>query len=95
MVRSTLAIGWNDTFSAPLREFSKGESEHVSFMFEDLQAFQRQLVTVMMDEPTTKEAITRMLVRLNESMPFLLLNDYRLSVGANQPRRVEILRHLL
>ena len=95
MVRATLAIGWNDSFSTPLREFTKLENEHVSFLFEDMQAFERQLVTVMMDEPTTKEAITRMLVRLNESMPFLLLNDYRLSVGANQPRRIDILKHLL
>jgi hypothetical protein len=49
----------------------------------------------MMDEPTTKEAITRMLTRINESMPFLVVNDYRLSIGSNQPRRVDILKHLL
>jgi hypothetical protein len=95
MIKSTLSIGWNDSFSTSLRELSKVESEHVSYMFVDVQAFQRQLVTVMMDEPTTKEAITRMLTRINESMPFLVVNDYRLSIGSNQPRRVDILKHLL
>ena len=95
MIKSTLSIGWNDSFSTSLRELSKVESEHVSYMFVDVQAFQRQLVTVMMDEPTTKEAITRMLTRINENMPFLVVNDYRLSIGSNQPRRVDILKHLL
>jgi len=49
----------------------------------------------MMDEPTTKEAIIRMLTKINEIMPFLVVNDYRLSLGSNQPRRVDVLKYLL
>jgi len=36
-----------------------------------------------MDEPTSREAVHRMLGRMNEVLPFLLLNDYRLSLAAN------------
>lgn len=88
-------MGWNDQFSAPLKEIMVTESEHASYLFEDVQAYERQLVTTMMDEPSTRESIVRMLGRLNEAMPFLFLNDYRLSLASNQPRRCDILKHLL
>lgn len=36
MIKSTLSIGWNDSFSTSLRELSKVESEYVSYMFVDV-----------------------------------------------------------
>lgn len=41
VVKSTLSIGWNDQFSTPLKEIAAQEVEHVSYLFEDAQAFQR------------------------------------------------------
>jgi len=39
MIKSTLSIGWNDHFAGPLKEIAKTENEHVSYLFEDAQAF--------------------------------------------------------
>jgi len=65
--------------SMPLREISTVENELVSYLFENAQEFERAMITVMMDEPSTRESISRSVVRINQRIPFLLLNDYRLS----------------
>jgi hypothetical protein len=37
----------------------------------------------MLDEPTTRELISKFLVKINDRLPFLLMNDYRIALATN------------
>ena len=56
-------------------------------MFPEPQEFLRLMIQAMMDEPSTKESITRVILKLNASLPFLLMNDYRIALGNNSLQR--------
>lgn len=49
----------------------------------------------MMDEPSTRESITRVVLKLNAQLPFLLLNDYRISCANNSLQRKQVIKALL
>jgi len=49
----------------------------------------------MMDEPSTKESLARVVRKINKSLPFLLLNDYRIAHASNSLQRVEVVKALL
>ena len=79
----------------PTRDAAAAESEMLSYMFEDASEFLRLLIQVMMDEPSTREPITRIILRWNKEMPFLLLNDYRIACANNSLQRQEVIKGLL
>ena len=64
-------------------------------MFEDAQDFLKQLIAAMMDEPSTRESIVRVILKMNNQMPFLLMNDYRISCANNSLQRQEVIKGLL
>lgn len=49
----------------------------------------------MMDEPSTRESITRVILKLNAQLPFLLLNDYRIACANNSLQRQEVIKGIL
>ena len=53
------------------------------------------MITSMMDEPSTKESITRVILKLHEQLPFLLLNDYRVAMANNSLQRQEVIKTML
>ena len=59
MLRGNLQLGWNSSMTAPIKALAEAEVLIVDWMFEDAQAFLKQLVTIMLDEPTTRESIGR------------------------------------
>lgn len=81
--------------TTPIRALAEAESAIVDWMFEDAQAFLKQIVTIMLDEPTTRESLGRAIRQFNDSLPFLLLNDYRISTASNSLMRVELLKGLI
>ena len=95
MLRANIQIGWNDQMSMPLKEISVVENDLVNYLFENAQEFERTMITVMMDEPSTRESISRSVARINQRIPFLLLNDYRLSHAQQSLRRLEVLKGFL
>ena len=71
----------------PTREAAEHEAEIIKYMFKDAQSFLRQLIAAMMDEPSTRESLSRVILKLNDQMPFLLMNDYRISCANNSLQR--------
>lgn len=48
----------------PCRDAAEAESGYLTYMFTDAQEFLKLSITCMMDEPSTKESITRVILKL-------------------------------
>jgi hypothetical protein len=81
MLRANLGIGWQKEMTAPVRAMAELERDQVKYLFNDAIEFLRKCITVMMDEPSTREPLSKFISRLNKSLPFLIMNDYRVSVA--------------
>ena len=81
MLRANLGIGWQKEMTAPVRAMAELERDQVKYLFNDAIEFLRMCITVMMDEPSTREPLSKFISRLNQSLPFLIMNDYRVSVA--------------
>ena len=79
-----MSIGWNESLSTPIKEASDLEKEVSTWMFADPSAFIDKILTVMIDEPTTREPLSRFVMVINKSLPFLLMNDYRIAVASRR-----------
>ena len=88
-------MGFSDSMNGPAREAAQTEAEFVNYIFTDAQGFLRDLIAAMMDEPSTKESLVRVVRKINKSLPFLLLNDYRIAHASNSLQRVEVVKALL
>lgn len=95
ILRANISQGWSNEMSAPVRGMADIEKDVSKFMFTDAHAFVSKAITIMMDEVSTREAIGRFLMRLNECLPFLLMNDFRVSHANNSLQRLQVLKRLL
>jgi hypothetical protein len=50
------------------------------WLFKDAPEFVDKILTVMIDYPTTRDQLSKFVMVLNKSLPFLLMNDYRISL---------------
>ena len=81
--------------SSPIRDAAQHETEFVSYMFPDAQDFLKNMITAMMDEPSTRESLTRVVLKIHKQLPFLLINDLRISTANNSLQRVEVIKGML
>ena len=95
MLKASVKLGFSSHMERPTFEAAEAEKEMLSYMFEDAQEFLKLLITTMMDEPSTRESIIRVILRLNKEMPFLLLNDFRIACANNSLQRQEVIKGLL
>ena len=61
----------------------------------DAQEFLKSMITAMLDEPSTRESIARVLLIIHKQLPFLLINDYRIACSNNSLQRQEVIKGLL
>lgn len=94
-LRANLTLGWNDAMTAPIKECAEMEKDVCKWMFIDAQEFIDKMLTVMMDYPSTRDQLAKFTMVLNRSLPFLLMNDYRISVQSNRLQRIEVLKQIL
>jgi len=59
LLRSNLSIGWNKEMSAPVKGLAEMENELCKFLFVDAQDAVRKVITIMLDEPSTREVLSR------------------------------------
>lgn len=59
------------------------EREMSKFMFENASEYFSEIITVMMDEPFSREVLSNVVIKINKSMPFLILNDLRIAIKSN------------
>lgn len=83
MLRTSIHIQFTEQIGDALREAATSESELVDYAFADAQQFLKQIIVTMMDLPSTRESLIRVVKKLNQCLPFLLLNDYRLATVTN------------
>jgi len=95
MLRATVSMGIPEQMQGPTRNAAEIESEYISYMFKDTSEFLKLMITAMMDEPSTRESITRVILKLHAQLPFLLMNDYRIACANNSLQRQEVIKAIL
>jgi hypothetical protein len=95
MLRANVSQGWSKEMAAPVRGMADMEKEVVKYIFTDAHVFLQKIITVMMDEVSTRELLGRFVIKINQSLPFLLMNDYRVSYASNSLQRLTVLRNFL
>lgn len=82
MLRANLGLGWDKEMTAPVKAMAEMERDLAKYLFTDAIEFLKRCITVMMDEPSTRESLSKFVAKLNSSMPFLIMNDYRISLAS-------------
>lgn len=49
----------------------------------------------MIDETHGRETLVKVVMEFGSKMPFMLLNDYRIAIGTNSLKRVDLLKDLI
>lgn len=92
---SATNLGFSETMHAPTREAAEHEADFISYMMPDAQEFLRGMITAMLDEPSTRESIMRVILKIHAQTPFLLINDLRIAIANNSLQRQEVIKAIL
>jgi len=95
ILRTSSSMGFSETMHGPTRDAAELEASFIEYMLPDAQEFLRLMITAMMDEPSTRESIVRIILKMHTQLPFLLINDYRISCANNSLQRQEVLKGIL
>ena len=71
------------------------EAELSKHLFADPQVFVKSIIAIMIDETHGRDVLINIIKEFNRRTPFILLNDFRIALGTNSLRRIEILRELI
>ena len=64
-------------------------------LFSDPQVFVKNIIAIMIDETHGRDVLISIIKEFNRRTPFMLLNDFRIALGTNSLRRIDILRELI
>ena len=64
-------------------------------LFTDPQVFVKNIIAIMIDETHGRDVLISIIKEFNRRTPFMLLNDFRIALGTNSLRRIDILRELI
>ena len=87
-LRSSISLGWSQQSAEPLKEMANIEIDLSKYLFNDTQGFIKTIVQVYMDEPCTRVLLNKFIGKVNRSLPFLLMNDYRLATATQSLQRM-------
>jgi hypothetical protein len=71
------------------------EAELSKHLFADPQVFVKNIIAIMIDETHGRDVLISIIKEFNRRTPFMLLNDFRIALGTNSLRRIDILRELI
>lgn len=71
------------------------EAELNKHLFTDPQVFLKSIIAIMIDETHGRDTLLQIIKEFNKKCPFMMLNDFRVAVGTNSMRRIEILKELI
>jgi hypothetical protein len=71
------------------------EGELTKHLFTDPQVFIKNIIAIMIDETHGRDILVKIIKEFNQRTPFMLLNDFRIALGTNSLRRIDILRDLI
>lgn len=95
MLKANALIGWGAGMSNQVRDAADMEGELCKHIFGDPQQFVKSIIAIMIDETHGRDNLLEIIREFNRKTPFIMLNDYRIAVGTNSLRRVEILKELI
>lgn len=87
--------GFDESYTTPIKECAEMEKSVSTHIFKDAQAFISKLLQIMLDEPSTREALSKFIIRFNLTLPFLVMNEYRIAQVTNSLMRAELLKKIL
>lgn len=64
-----MSMGWNDTMTEPIRNCAEMERDVSKWIFKDPFAFVEKIITVMLDEPSTRDHLGKFVMVLNKCLP--------------------------
>lgn len=81
--------------SQPIKDCAEMEREVSKFMFTNAPEFVRKVLTVMLDEPSQRDVLSKFMVKLNTTLPFIVMNDYRIATATSSLQRAALLARIL
>jgi len=95
MLRANVQVGWSESMKTQVKNAADMEAELNKHIFADPQVFLKQVIAIMIDETHGRDVLISIIKEFNRRTPFMLLNDFRIALGTNSLRRVEILKELI
>lgn len=95
VLKANALIGWGQGMSGQVKDAADMEAELSKHLFVDPQAFLKSVIAIMIDETHGRDNLLGVIKEFNRKAPFMMLNDYRVAVGTNSLRRIEILKELI
>jgi len=71
------------------------EAELNKHLFVDPQVFLKSVIAIMIDETHGRENLINVIKEFFKKTPFMVMNDYRIAVGTNSLKRIDILKELI
>lgn len=94
-LRANALIGWSEGMRQQVKDAADMEAELSKHLFNDPQVFLKNIIAIMIDETHGRDTLVQIVKEFSQRMPFMLLNDYRIAVGTNSLRRIDVLRDLI
>lgn len=95
MLKANAMVGWGESMRMQVRDAADMEAELSKHLFADPQAFLKHIIATYIDETSGRDNLLQMIKEFNRKCPFMMLNDYRIAMGTNSLRRIEVLRELI
>ena len=83
MIQASVQLKWTGTHNDQLRAEATKEVNNLQYVFKDAQQFLSKVISIQMDEPSTRESLNNFVVQLTSAYPFLLMNEHRLADATN------------
>ena len=88
-------VGWTEAMKGQVRDAAGMEVELNKHLFSEPQQFLKDVIAIMIDETHGRDTLIQVIKEFNKKTPFMVLNDYRIAIGTNSLRRIEILKDLI
>ncbi len=95
MLRANALGGWGENMKSQVKNAADMEAELSKHIFADPQGFVKNIIAIMIDETTGRDTMINIVKQFNKKTPFMVLNDYRIALGTNSLRRIDILKELI
>ena len=95
MLRANIQVGWTESMKTQVKNAADMEAELNKHLFADPQVFLKNIIAIMIDETHGRDVLVMIVKEFNRRTPFMLMNDFRIALGTNSLRRIEILKELI
>jgi len=95
VLKANALIGWGDNMRNQVKDAADMEAELSKHLFNNPQTFLKSIIAIMIDETFGRDTLLQIIMEFNKKTPFMMLNDYRIAIGTNSLKRIDILKELI